>query len=181
MKQTYIISVSSLVTFIFLVLNTGFAQDTIVISPHDTTALKNLPDQIQSIMEDYQKEKTQRNISLKDEGESVSLELDGLIIDETISKIGHDFYKYYNDFWNPPEGVNDYTIYISEKLMPGMGNLVIVRIDEQKVFQNRIRPRDYVIEKIAKYATNRSRKYLQQSQDIKQQLEEGDMSGTGIY
>jgi curli production assembly/transport component CsgE len=161
-------------------VNCGFGQDTIIISPYDTTAIKNMPDRIESIIQKYQEKKKQKKIALE-EGESINLELDGLIIDETITKIGHDFYKYFNDYWSAPEGANNYTIYISEKLMPGMGNLVIVKIDEKKVFENRITPRDYVIEQMAKFATNRVQAYLRQYEIIQKQLEQGDMRGTGIY
>lgn len=140
-----------------------------------------MPEKIESIIQKYQDEKKQKKVTLEDEGSAVSLELDGLILDETLTKIGHDFYKYFNDHWNAPEGATNYTIYISEKLMPGMGNLVIVKIDERKVFENRITPRDYVIEQTAKYATNRTKAYLRQYELIQKQLEQEDMSGTGIY
>jgi curli production assembly/transport component CsgE len=182
MSKIKIIALIGTSLLFFFTLGNSFGQDTIVISPYDTAAIKNMPEKIESIIRKYQEEKKQKKISLEEEnGESISLELDGLIIDETITKIGHDFYKYFHDYWNAPEGVTNYTLYISEKLMPGMGNLVIVEIDEKKVFQNRITPRDYVIEQTAKYATNRTNAYLKQYQLIQKQLEQEDMSGTGIY
>lgn len=181
MKKTLKISgIGVILLFIFL-LNKGFGQDTIIISPYDTAAIKAIPERIESIIRQKEEAKKQKKLVIEEEGEEISVELDGLIIDETISKIGHDFYKYYQDYWRPPEGVKNYTIYIGEKLMPGMGNLVYIKIDDQKVFENRITPKDYTIEKTAQYATNRIRAYLEQTLLIQQQLEEGDMSGTGIY
>jgi curli production assembly/transport component CsgE len=181
MNAIQIISRVYVLLLFALIANSGFGQDTIIISPFDTTAIKNMPEKIESIIQKYQEKKQQKKIALEEKGESISLEVDGLIINETITKIGHDFYKYFHDYWNAPEGANNYTIYISEKLMPGMGNLVIVKIDESKVFENRITPRDYVIEQTAQYATSRVQAYLRQYEIIQKQLEQGDMSGTGIY
>lgn len=182
-KMRKILKISGIgVIFLFVfLLNNLFGQDTIVISPYDTAALKAIPERIESIIRQKEEDKKQRNLILEEESEAISVELDGLIINETISKIGHDFYKYYRDYWQPPKDVKYYTIYIGEKLMPGMGNLVYIKIDDQKVFENRITPKDYTIEKTAQYATNRIRAYLEQTLLIQQQLEEEDMSGTGIY
>jgi len=181
MTKTLKISGIGVILLFVLLLNNGFGQDTIIISPYDTTAIKSIPERIESIIRQKEEEKKRKNLILEEKGEAISYELDGLIIDETISKIGHDFYKYYRDYWHPPEGAKNYTIYIGEKLMPGMGNLVFIKIDDQKVFENRITPKDYTIEQTAQYATNRIKAYLKQTLLIQQQLEEGDMSGTGIY
>jgi len=181
MAKTLKITGIGVILFFVLLLNSGFGQDTIIISPYDTAAIKAIPERIESIIREKEEKKKRENLILEDEGDAISYELDGLIIDETISKIGHDFYKYYQEYWHAPEGAKDYTIYIGEKLIPGMGNLIYIKIDDQKVFENRITPKDYTIEKTAQYATNRIREYLKQTLLIQQQLEEGDMSGTGIY
>lgn len=172
--------IPGIILLCFLFLSEIQAQDTIIISPNDTAQLKALPEKIKSIIEKYEEE----NHIATDTGsnpESILLELDGIILDETISKIGHDFYKYFYDYWSPPEGVSNFTIVIDEKLMPGIGNLVIVKINDDEIFQNRMTPRDYVIESLAKYAINQSRQYLIRYQDIKDQLENEDLKGTGIY
>ncbi len=45
----------------------------------------------------------------------VNLEIDGLLIDETKTKSGRDFYEYFYKDWTAPIGAKNYTIYITEK------------------------------------------------------------------
>jgi curli production assembly/transport component CsgE len=145
----------------------------------DTLPQKELPEELKSILRKYQKDFSLDEEKVKEE--DLSIELDGLIIDETISKIGHDFYNYFNDNWDIPESVKNFTIYIKEKPMPGMGNLITLKINYEEIFKNRISPRQEVIENLANYAIQRSQQYLINYQEIKEQLEGEDMSGTGIY
>jgi curli production assembly/transport component CsgE len=144
----------------------------------DTTINKELPKDLKSILKKYQKAmESENNIN----EENLTVELDGLIIDETISKIGRDFYTYFYDNWNISGNIKDYTLYITEKPMPGMGNMIIVKINYDEIFRNRISPRQEVIESLANYAIAQSKQYLMNYQAIKEQLEGDDMSGTGIY
>jgi len=166
--------------FIFL-LNKGFGQDTIVISNKDTTALKELPEQVESIMQKYKASKQQGEISLNDENKTITMDLGGIIIDETISKMGQDFYRYFNNNWNDPGTNENFNIYISEKPTPGMGNMIIIKINYEEIFKNRISPQQQVIESLAEYAINQSQQYIRNYEEITKQLEGEDMSGTGIY
>lgn len=181
MRKTLKISgIGVIFLFIFL-LKIGFGQDTIIISNDDTTKLKDLPEQVESIMQKYKAKKRQKEISLIDKNKTISIDLGGIIIDETISKIGQDFYRYFNKQWNDPGTNENFNIYISEKPTPGMGNMIIVKINYEEIFKNRIRPQQEVIESLAEYAINRSQQYIRNYEKIKKQLEGEDMSGTGIY
>jgi curli production assembly/transport component CsgE len=150
------------------------------INAQEQDTLRELPEELKSILKKYKKElasDNQENVSEQD----LTVELDGLIIDETMSKIGHDFYNHFYDNWEVPGSIKDYTIYITEKPMPGMGNLITIKINHDEIFKNRISPRQDVINALADYAINQSRQYLMNYQEIKNQLEGEDMSGTGIY
>jgi curli production assembly/transport component CsgE len=109
------------------------------------------------------------------------IEVDGLIIDETISKMGHDFYDMFYSQWTPPDVDFNYTIYIQEKPVPGMGSVVSVLVNEEELVSQRIQPRAELIEAVAEYAHRRLQSYLLNYEDIQRQLSGQDLSGTGIY
>ncbi|MFO8234585.1 MAG: CsgE family curli-type amyloid fiber assembly protein [Bacteroidales bacterium] len=156
----------------FFFIHTGFSQS-------DTLIAKELPDEIKSVIERYNEETFIEDTTAKEK--EIGLELDGLIINETISKAGNDFYNQFRKKWDIPGDIKNYTIYISEMPMPGRGNLVSIKINYDEIFQNRISPRMEVIESLADHALSISEQYLVRQQEMEQQLESEDMSGTGIY
>lgn len=107
--------------------------------------------------------------------------LDGLVVDETQTKIGQDFYDLFYSTWDPPEDVYDYTITISEKPLPQLGTQLTVTIDDFVVFQQVIQPRYEIIELMALYAQDFSYQYLANYEDIQKQLQGEDLQGTGLY
>jgi|GEM_PF-658862 len=179
MRKTLKTSGIGVILLLFFLLNNGFGQNTIKISNKDTTTLNDIPEQVESIMQKYKARKSQKEISLDEEDKSI--DLGGLIIDETISKVGQDFYRYFNNQWNAPGTSKNFNIYISEKPTPGMGNMIIIKINYEEIFKNRISPQQQVIESLVEYAINQSQQYIMNYEKIKKQLEGEDMSGTGIY
>ncbi len=109
------------------------------------------------------------------------IEIGGLVIDETISKMGHDFYDKFYSQWTSPEVDFNYTIYIKEKPVPGLGSIVTVSVNDNEVVSQRIQPRAEMIEAVAEYAHRRLQSYLLNYEDIQRQLSGQDLSGTGIY
>ncbi|HKJ45201.1 MAG TPA: CsgE family curli-type amyloid fiber assembly protein, partial [Balneolales bacterium] len=89
------------------------------------------------------------------------LDFDGLVMDETQSKLGKDFYDIFYKEWDSPKHVLNYTIVIREKPVPSLGTQVMVVIDDKTVFQNFLQPRIEIIEEAAKAAVAYSRQYLQ--------------------
>jgi len=109
------------------------------------------------------------------------IEVGGLIIDETISKMGHDFYDMFYSQWIAPDVDFNYTIYIKEKPVPGMGSIVSVSVNDDELVSQRIQPRAELIEAVAEYAHRRLQSYLLNYEDIQKQLSGQDLSGSGIY
>lgn len=110
-----------------------------------------------------------------------SIEIDGLIIDETITKMGHDFYEYFYSNWTAPEFSENYTIFIKEKPLPGLGTQVTLKINEDDVFIGRLQPRRQIIEANGDYAIQLCYQYLLNYEMIQKQLEAEDQKGSGIY
>lgn len=111
--------------------------------------------------------------------EELMLEITGLIIEETMTRIGYEFYEYFFLFWEAPEvEVKDYNILISEKASPIWGSWVKVNIDETTVWSRVLRPRSEEIEDAVKQAIEATKQYLYNYEQYQFQTE--DMVGTGI-
>jgi curli production assembly/transport component CsgE len=101
-------------------------------------------------------------------------------MDETISKLGRDFYELFFTNWSP--GTNlDYILKIIEKPAPGTRTLVSVEINDNLVFQQFLQPKYDYIETLAEYAVNVSNEYLQNYNQLQKQLNNEDLQGEGIY
>ena len=115
------------------------------------------------------------------ETQEPALEIDGLIIDETKTKIGRDFYSFFYTMWEAPEGIVNYTIYIIEKPTGTMGSLIWIKVNDDFVYGNRHKPNREEIENGAKYGINFVQQYLFIRENEERQLSGQDLSGTGIY
>jgi len=90
------------------------------------------------------------------------LEFGGLVINETRSKMGKDFFDVFYQYWQAPDDAGNFMLAISEQPVPSLGTLVIVKIDRKLVFKSRLQPRYSVIEKLAKQAVAVCYRNLQQ-------------------
>ena len=87
------------------------------------------------------------------------LEIQGLVIDETQTKIGQDFYQSFFALWEPPEEV-ECIIFIIERASPQWGSWIWVRVNDSVVWRGVLRPRSEEIEEAARRAVEVARKYL---------------------
>lgn len=65
----------------------------------------------------------------------------GLVVDETRTTIGRDFYDVFYEAWEAPEGSVNYTVVVEEQPVPSLGTRVIVRINDDVAFDTRLQPR----------------------------------------
>lgn len=101
---------------------------------------------------------------------SADLEVDGLIVDETITKIGRDFYDVFHRQWEAPPSVKNFTILIKERPTRGNGALIQVAVNDEVLFEQQLQPRYDVIEETASYVATGLYEYLARNQ-LQQQLE----------
>lgn len=80
------------------------------------------------------------------------LEIDALVVDETQTKIGRDFYEVFFSNWKSPSGAFNYSIRIQEQPTPGLGTRVIVKVNDEIAFQAQLQPRYELIEAMARQA-----------------------------
>ena len=112
--------------------------------------------------------------------EELMEEISGLIMEETMTKIGYEFYEYFFLLWEPPQevGVKDYNIFISELASPMWGSWVSVSVNGATVWSRVLKPRSAEVEDSAKEAILVTQQYLYNYQQYQFQSE--DLVGTGI-
>ena len=111
----------------------------------------------------------------------LDLEIGEMVFDETITKVGRDFYELFFNSWSNPTQIKDFSISIKEKPMPGIGTQITVTIDDFVLVQQFIRPNQEMIEMLADYSVGMASQYLLNYQEIQAQLQSPDQAGTGIF
>ena len=115
------------------------------------------------------------------EDPNFDMEIDGLIMDETMTKVGRDFYDMFFSVWIAPEKVKNYTVTIKEMVLPGIATEISVLVNESLVFKQKVQPRYDVLEQMTKYANQRVVQYLNNYEKMKAQLGGDDQEGSGIF
>ena len=115
------------------------------------------------------------------EEDEIGLEIDGLIVKETRTKHGGDFYDHFYRNWEAPPNARNFTIYIKELPYRLNMTLVTVRINDNEIFRSVLQPRREIIIQLADYALTRAEEFLVNYEDIMKQLGGEDQTGTGIY
>ncbi|MTI29873.1 CsgE family curli-type amyloid fiber assembly protein [Xanthovirga aplysinae] len=108
------------------------------------------------------------------------IEIDGLIIDQTMSRAGREFYQVFYTSWAPPRGARNYEVRITEKPVPGRGTRVIVKVNSDLVFIRNLQPRYEIVKQTANQAVGFVRNFLVRKMEMAQVLAEGDLQGDGI-
>jgi len=113
------------------------------------------------------------------------VEIDGLIIDQTQTRIGQEFYQNFVTFWEAPLGIEDYNILITEMANPTWGSWIWIEVgglvSKEIVYREILKPRSEEIEKTAQKGVEVVREYLYRLIEYGKEVTEKDMSGTGIY
>jgi|GEM_PF-1978514 len=109
------------------------------------------------------------------------IEISGMIVDQTQSKWGKDFFDLFNANWNPPENITNYTVTIAEKVMPGLRTQVIININGDDIYQSFIQPRYENIFDTAVEVADIVSTYLKNYDEIQAEIQGNDLKGSGIY
>lgn len=147
----------------------------------DTTkATKIAPESLKNLFEEIVRDEVQKaEVQKKKNG--LDLEIDGLVIDDTKTKNGREFFDFFFRDWEAPEGAKNFTIYISEKPFRLNSTLIEVSINETLVYQSLLQPRVDVIEGLAIESIATTQMYLANYEALMQELGGSDVRGTGIY
>ncbi|MFC5270408.1 CsgE family curli-type amyloid fiber assembly protein [Adhaeribacter terreus] len=138
-------------------------------------AIQPAPDALKKIFEEVLKDKQQKAES------ALIFEIDGLLIDETLTKTGHDFYDIFYSSWEAPEQVNNYTVRIIERPLRGRGFQIIVAVNDVEIIEENLQPRYDMLEAAALNAVESTRGYLLNYENLKNQIDSDDQQGTGLF
>lgn len=96
-------------------------------------------------------------------------EIGGLVVDQTLSRVGHLFYEELMNGWEVPDYAG--TITVRERPDIFAGNIIWIEINDNIVFQDRIGTRTSGIEEKARAARASLELYIRQHKDALRGLE----------
>lgn len=103
------------------------------------------------------------------------------LFDETITKIGSDFFRMFYGEWENTSLITGLSIYIGEKPMPGMGTRIWVKVEDRYTFMAFVRPNLEQLRQSVKIALEQTQSYFINYETIQKDLESEDYSGTGLF
>jgi curli production assembly/transport component CsgE len=108
-------------------------------------------------------------------------EASGLVVDQTITKIGHDFYDQFYNRWEAPNGINDFTIIVGEKPSRGNNAIITLNVNGEELLEFPLQNKDELISDASQQATEIAANSLQQAFNLSQQLERGNKQPLETY
>lgn len=108
-------------------------------------------------------------------------ESSGLVVDQTITKIGHDFYDQFYSHWEAPAESDDFTIVISEKPSRVNSAIVTVTVNDEELLELPLQSKADLIEDTAQQAVGMAAGFLRQARSLTQQLERGNRQALETY
>lgn len=108
-------------------------------------------------------------------------ESSGLVVDQTITKIGHDFYEQFFSHWDAPSGNDDYTITINERPARGNNAIIALSVNDSELLEFPLQAKYDLIEEAAQQAIEIVTGFLQQAQNLSRQLERGNKQPLETY
>lgn len=109
------------------------------------------------------------------------IEINGLVVDETITKVGRDFYELFYQYWEAPPSSISYSVFVREQPLNGLGSKITVHVNDTEVFSQALQPRYDVVEAASRYAVRLVQNYIANYETLLQQLGNEDQQGTGVY
>lgn len=109
------------------------------------------------------------------------IEIEAMVVDETQTKLGHDFFESFYSQWEVPEEYKNFAVTVIEKPSPRLGTMISIQINDQEAYQGFIQPRNDMIEDAAAQAVGTLLSYMENFEQIQKELQGNDLQGTGIH
>jgi len=158
-------------TFASIILSVLFFMP--LVQPKDSIKVKPIPESLKKLLEQVVKQ--------PDKSGDLEIEIDGLLVDDTKTKTGKDFYDLFYGNWEAPKEAKNFTITISEKPFRLSSTLIVVSINDTPVYQSVLQPRQDIVEGLSQDAISTTQSYLANYEEIMKQLNGDDMAGSGIF
>jgi len=141
----------------------------------DSINAKPVPESLKKLLEQVVKQ------AQAPKSNDYEIEMDVLLVDDTKTKTGKDFYDLFYNNWEAPKDAKNYTITVSEKPFRLTSTLIVVSINDNPVYQSILQPRQDIVEGLSEDAILTTQSYLANYEEIMKQLNGDDMTGSGIY
>ncbi|NHE58858.1 CsgE family curli-type amyloid fiber assembly protein [Cyclobacterium plantarum] len=138
-------------------------------------SIKEAPEALINLLESITEEEKKRAKEVSE------LEIDGLLIDETKTKSGRDFFEFFYRQWEAPQDASNYSIFIKEKPFRLSTTMIEIYINETMVFQSLLQPRNDVVEQLVSQSIGSTYMYLARYEEIVRELAGEERSGSGIF
>jgi curli production assembly/transport component CsgE len=74
---------------------------------------------------------------LKEDGD---VELEGILVDRTITHLGHEFYQYFSNAWIAQGGTERYNLVVNERPSARWGSLIWIEHEHRQVYRRFVYP-----------------------------------------
>ena len=93
-------------------------------------------------------------------GAETGVSIGGLVINDTRTTIGRDFYDVFYSRWETPKGAENVMIRVYEQPRPNLGTRIVVDVEGKTIFRANLRPRLPQIKQAAQTALARCHRYV---------------------
>ena len=108
-------------------------------------------------------------------------EAEGLVLDQALTKLGHDFYDLFYSAFEAPPGSADFSVLVGER--PGRGNssLIVLTVNDQELLEVPLPTRFDQMQDLVTETVEMAQGYLVETQRVSGQLEEGRRAPLEVY
>ncbi|WNB16932.1 CsgE family curli-type amyloid fiber assembly protein [Marivirga arenosa] len=125
------------------------------------------------------KQDTPKNV---EEIDQLEIEINELIVNETMTKAGNDFHELFYSKWVWPDQSNQaFIIVIKEKPLRGNMTQISIKVNDMLIFEMPLQARYDYLESIAEIARERTQGFINNYREILKSLEGEDIKGSGIF
>ncbi len=109
------------------------------------------------------------------------IEISGLLVNQTKTRIGQSFYHYFSASWQPPQNTGGYNILISERINPQYGSWIWIKVNNDTIDKKMLNRRTGNIKKIAEESTRRVKQFIIYKYATNElRKEQYDLQGDGL-
>lgn len=107
-------------------------------------------------------------------------EVDALVLDRTLTRIGHDFFREFVTRLGAEDGIPGVSLTVREKVSAQWGGVITVEADDKVIFTAPLRPRGAGVAEIADQAAGATADYLVRTSGTELQPEDEDLDEDGL-
>ena len=122
-----------------------------------------------------------RRDAIDSNGTYASLQQGMIIVNNTRTRVGAEFYDYFFSKWEDPSGAEQLIVEINEEPFRARTTRLKITINDEVVVNTYLRPKSDYLENLSEQAIERVKYYITNYREIQESLNREDLSGSGIY